>query len=248
MWKLNDKLDIGLTANVPFSITISGEAENRFYMPKNNTLWQEITYAGTVEHLFLSGQVVNVKSDYEASLDLPMSLGIGFKYQATEKLMLTLDADYTMWSSYEGLQFEYSNFQGLIGPADTSALAREMFTTNLEAPVEWENTINLMMGAAYDYSNVFTFLGGVGFDQSPSRDSEMITPQFIDNGNKTNISLGVIAHIDRWDLSLVSTYQNQPDLSVENMDGYDVDGTVQRFPGEYKAETYETIFSFNYRF
>ena len=248
LWKLNEKLNVGATVNIPFSITVKGDGENRFYMPKNNTLWKGITYPGTVEHLFLSGQIVRVLSDFEAKLDLPTSLGLGFKYQASEKLTLSLDIDYTLWSKYNGLQFEYTNIQGLSGSADTVALAREFFSTNLSAPVDWENAATFMLGASYDYSSLFTLLGGIGFDQSPARNADQFTPQFIDTGNKTNISLGFIAHIERWDLSLISTYQKQPDLNIEGLDGYNADGVVERFPGDYKAETYETTLSFNYRF
>jgi len=250
LWKLNEKLDVGVTVNVPFSITVSGENVNKFYMPKNNTLWQDDDniYEGTVEHLFLAGQIIEVVSDFEAKLDLPTSLGLGFKYTASEKLTLSMDMEYTLWSKYKGLTFEYTNINGLTGAADTVAVAREFFTTNLSAPVDWDNTIEFMLGVSYDYSSLFTFLGGFGFDQSPAKDADQFTPQFIDTGNKKNISLGVITHIDRWDLSLVSTYQKQPDLNIEGLDGFNADGVVERFPGDYKAETYETILSFNYRF
>jgi len=250
LWKLNEKVDLGVTLNVPFSITLTGDTENRFYMPKNNTLWQNNTsyYDGSIEHLFLSGQIVTVTSDFETKLDLPTSLGLGFKYQASEKFTLALDMEYTLWSAYEGLKFEYTNIQGLIGSADTVAVANEFFSTNLSAPVEWENTVEFMLGVMYDYSSTFSFLGGIGFDQSPARNADQFTPQFIDTGNKKNISLGVIAHIDRWDLSLVSTYQKQPDLNIDGIDGYNADGVLDRFPGDYKAEIYETILSFNYRF
>ncbi len=250
LWKLNEKFDLGGTINVPFSITIEGDAVNKFYMPKNNTFLQDNLdyYLGTVEHLFLAGKPVVVKSDFEAKLDLPTSLGLGLKYQASEKLTLALDVEYTLWSMFEGLTFEYTNVTGLVGPADSSALAKNFFSTDLSAPVEWENTAEFMLGAMYDYSSIFTILGGLGFDQSPARNETQFTPQFVDNGNKTNISLGVIAHLDRWDLSLVSIYQKQPDLNIEGLDGYNADGVVERFPGDYKAETYETILSFNYRF
>jgi len=250
LWKASEKVDIGATIALPFPITVTGDVENRFYMPDNPTLWQQLpdVYRGTVEHLFLSGQTVIHRASFEAKLDLPPSIGLGMAYKASEKLTVTVDAEYTLWSQYEGLEFTYTDHVLPRGPADTSVFAREFFTDNVSAPVEWDNAGKFMLGAAYDYADYLTLLGGVSLDQSPARNAAQFTPQFIDTGNKKGLNLGCIVHIDRWDLGFVTSYQSQPDMNIDGFAGLDAGTAAQRFPAEYKAATYETILSFNYRF
>ena len=58
----------------------------------------------------------------------------------------------------------------------------------------------------------------------------------------------MIFHIQQWDLSIVSSYIQQPDLTVESISDFDNDGSPDSFAGDYQADTYETNLSFNYRF
>ncbi len=252
LWSLSEKLDFGATAALPFSISISGDVENRFYMPKNNSLWifedSAVFNDGSVGHLFSAGEIVTDSAEFETDLDLPASFGVGLAYRANDRLTLALDAQYTMWSTYEGLTFSYGTFQGLRGPADTAEAARTMFTSDLSAPVDWDNTVTVMSGASYLIADYLTLLGGVSYDQSPTDENAEFMPQFIDTGDKWGFSGGFIAHIQQWDLSLVTTYQKQPELTIDGFRGMDADAAARRFPGEYKAESYETTLSFNYRF
>ncbi len=252
-WNASEKLDVGVTIGLPFSITISGTTENRFYMPKNNTLWQhhdsaQVRNIGSLGHLFLAGSVVVDEADFETDLDLPASFGFGLAYHPNEKLTVSFDAEYTLWSTFKGFEFIYTNHRGLTGPADTSAMAREFFTSNLSVPVDWKDAGKVMLGISYDYASYLTLLGGLSVDQSPAREVKQFIPQFIDTGDKWGFNFGFITHIERWELGLVTSIQTQPDLGIGGLEEYDTDATMQRFPGNYKANTYETILSFNYRF
>lgn len=250
--KVNEKMRAGFSANLPFSMTVSGEAQSEYYMPNNPDLASSGGYTpGTVQGLFISGGVVKPNYDFEASLDLPPSFGLGVSYQATERLLVALDAEYTMWSAYEGLEFEYSEATNLFGPADTSAMARDFFSSNVSAAADWDNAAKLMLGAAYEIPQFLTpdlgltVVGGVSADQSPARNSKQLTPQFIDTRNKFGLSLGGIVHIQRWDLGFVTSYTKQQQGDINR---FAMDDEFVSFPGDYKAETYETILSFNYRF
>lgn len=252
MWKASEKADIGATIALPFSVTITGNAENYFYTSDRPTIWPTLPdgYQTTLKYLFLAGQTVRHQANFETKLDLPPSLGLGFAYRATEKLTVAVDVEYTLWSGYEGLEFKYSDHELPFGAAsDTATVAPDFFTSDLSAPVEWENAGKLMLGTMYDYADYLTLLGGISFEQSPARNSDqMVTPQFIDASNKMGLNFGFIAHIDRWDVALTTSYQSQSSLSVDGFGDTEIGETVQAFPGDYEASTYETILSFNYRF
>lgn len=255
MIEFSEHLKAGLTANYPAPITISGTANSEFFLPDASTMatnppLPEVV-PGTIYHLFVSGAVVRPTSDFEVDLDLPPSMGLGLAYQATDRLMLSIDAEYTIWSQFEGLQFSYSNTTGLFGPADTVDFAREFFTEASSAPVDWDNTLKVMLGGSYELPEFLspelglTLVAGLSADQSPTRNSGLLTPQFIDTGNKYGFSGGGILHLDRWDLGLVTTYTHQQSREVWDLD---MDDTFMSFPGQYEADIYETILSFNYRF
>ncbi len=255
--KVNEKLRAGFSFNYPFPITVSGTAQSEFYLPDNYTQWHEsdsaqVNNPGTVGQLFLSGAVVRPQYDFEVDLDLPPSFGLGLSYQATERLTVALDAEYTLWSQYEGLSFTYTNATNLFGPADTSELVRNFFTEDVSAPADWANAAKIMVGLAYEFPKFLTpdlgltVVGGASADQSPTRDSKELTPQFIDTRNKLGFSLGGIVHIQQWDLGLVTSYTRAQsgEANVLKMDGE----SFASLAGDYRAETYETILSFNYRF
>lgn len=247
--KVNDKLNLALTANLPFDINVSGNATMETHMPKTDFDPNLIEFnPGQPHHLFRSGAKVLDSANFDSQLDLPVSIGTGLSYLVTEKLRLAVDAELTFWSHYEGIDFEFSNHRGIPPAGDTSQATKEFLTANVTNPVSWDNTLKGLIGLDYQYSQVITLLGGLSFDQSPARDAKQITPQFVDTGTRVGISGGVTFHIQQWDLSVVSSYVQQPDLTVESISDFDGDGSPDSFAGDYQADTYETVLSFNYRF
>jgi hypothetical protein len=115
-------------------------------------------------------------------------------------------------------------------------------------PVDWDNAAKVMLGAIYNYGEVLTLLGGVSADQSPSRSSTELTPQFVDTGDKYGFNGGVVVHIDRWDLGIITSYIDYPELNISGLTDPDSDDTFDNFPGDYKASTYETVLSLGYWF
>jgi hypothetical protein len=69
----------------------------------------------------------------------------------------------------------------------------------------------------------------------------------VDTGDKYGFSGGVMFHIKEWDFGFASTYTSYPDLTIAAIDS-DGDGTADSLPGLYKAEQFETVLSFIYRF
>jgi len=105
-----------------------------------------------------------------------------------------------------------------------------------------------MVGVSYDYADFLTLLTGLSADQSPARKVKQFSPLFVDTGDKYGFNAGFVIHIERWDLGLVSSYLYHPDLTVATPSTFGQEEEFVYFPGDYKAVTYETILSFNYRF
>ncbi|UCD64765.1 MAG: outer membrane protein transport protein [Candidatus Zixiibacteriota bacterium] len=264
LFNLNEKLNLGVTANLPFDITLSGSSRLEYYMPKITSLLVpgsesgEEILPGTTEYLFAAGGKIVDTADFECDLKLPFSVGAGLAYQVNDKLTVAFDAEYTFWSKYEGLDFVFTNHRGLTGAADTSDIAKEFFIAELPFgdtvlshhayPVEWQDAGKVMMGIRYKFNDRLTLLGGGAVDQSPAREATEITPQFVDTGTKYSINGGVLFHHGQWDFGLAGSYTDYPDQTVPDLVDSNEDGLFDSFAGVYSAATYETVLSFQYRF
>jgi long-chain fatty acid transport protein len=258
IWKPTDKLDVAATAYLPFDITIKGETFFTFIMPKAQYLWGDVV-PNSADFLFVSGQIPTQASDFETKLKLPASLAFGVAYHATEKLTVALDAEYTLWSKYDGLKFSYSNFAGTPHYLDSVLVdggwvksvrlfEPEFFQADLANPVDWDNAGKVSLGARYLLHPKLTLLAGVCADQSPARNSIYFTPQFMDLGTKKTFNAGGILHINQWDIGVITSYTDFPDINLVGLADADSNDTFDNFPGAYKADTYETVLSLGYRF
>jgi long-subunit fatty acid transport protein len=106
----------------------------------------------------------------------------------------------------------------------------------------------VQFGASYRHADLITLLAGVSADQSPARNADRFSPLFIDTGTKYGFNGGFIFHLEQWDLGITSSYIWQPDMTASVPATFGQGEEMVHFPGEYKAATYETILSFNYRF
>ena len=251
---LNEKLNVGITASLPFDITITGTSQLEYYMPLIPSLLApgstdgEEVIPGTPEYVFASGTKIIDTADFETTLQLPMSAGLGLAYKVTEKLTVSLDAKYTFWSQYEGLVFTYTNHRGLTGAADTSEFISEFFKADASNPVEWKDVGAAALGLRYLFKEEITLLAGGAMEQSPAREAVELTPQFVDTGDKLTLSGGIIYHHGQWDFALAGSYTSYPDQTASVLVDSDSDGLFDSFAGDYSASTYETVLSFNYRF
>lgn len=259
LWKPSERVHVGFTAHLPFDITISGDSSNlNFYLPNiaDTVALRAAGYTiGTIGYLYATGTQINALADFETKLELPPSAGVGVSFDVNDKLTVSLDAQYMLWSQFEGFTFDYSNFSRISRLVDTSLLVdgtdttyiRDWVTQNTSHIVEWENSGRLMLGGRYEASPLFTLYAGGYVDQSPARNATQFTPNFVDTGDKLGLSGGIMFHINEWDFGIASTYTGFPDLTISAIDS-DGDGVDDSFPGEYKADLYETVLSFIYRF
>jgi len=250
LYKVNDKFNVAFTAYYPSEITIKGEAYFSYYLPLSTELARDANITA-IDRIFVEGGVFGLTSEFEAKLKLPPSAAVGLAYQVTDKLLVSVDAEYTLWSQYEGFEFTYSNFSGFKNDEnadDDHRAEMDFFTADLSNPVDWDNTIKAALGIKYDYNDVLTLLAGGSFDQSPSDGSPEVTPHFVDTGDKLGFNLGGMLHINQWDVGLAFSYIDYPDLDLRGLTDVNEDDKFDNFPGVYKASTYETILSIGYRF
>ena len=249
------KSSLGLTAAVPFDITVKGTAKLEYLMPKNFALANKYL-VGSPEYLFIAGGDVHMTADVESKLKLPKSIAAAFSYRATEKLTVALDAELTMWSRFDGYTFSYSNLSDLpkLSQGDSAQRAAAAATwaylgADTERPAKWKSAGKLALGARYDLISVLSLIGGGSFDQTADRDNNTSTPQLVDTGDKLGLSLGGVLHpTSRFNCALVLNWRHYPDLNSTAQNDLNGDGIVDSFPGSYKAQTIETQLSFDYRF
>lgn len=250
LYKVNDKLNVAFSAYYPSEITLKGDASFSYYLPLSTELLRDANITA-IDRIFVGGSVFSVTSKFEAKMKLPPSVSAGLAYQLTDKLLVSADAEYTVWSQFEGFQFTYSDFQGFksdSNPLDDQRAEYDFFTSDLSNPVEWDNTIKAAVGIKYDYVEALSLMGGFSFDQSPADGSADITPHFVDTGDKYGFNLGATLHVNQWDIGAAFGYIDYPDLNLVGMTDTNNDDKFDNFPGTYKASTYETIVSIGYRF
>lgn len=245
MYKLNEKTNFGVTAAIPFSITTKGDARLDYIMPQIRSLRRKQTDPNSVTYLFASGRSVTLSREFEAKLKLPPSFGIGVSRKMTDKLLVALDAEYTFWSTFDGLQFTLGSGNGLSGAANDPSV-KDFFTADIATDVDWKNTFKAALGGRYDMTPVLTLMAGVSLDQGVNPDKVGFLPQFVDTGTKFGFNGGLMLHLQTWELGFGGSVIANPDLTVER--SYDSEGSLVGFPGQYKATTFETVFSIAHRF
>ena len=113
--------------------------------------------------------------NFSATLPLPQVLTIGVGVKATEKLLLTFDANFIGWSSYKSLNFDYEQ--------NTSSLK------DTESPRNYKNTYALRLGGQYTVSEKFLLRAGMNFEKTPIKDG-YVTPE-VPDADRLNFTGGI---------------------------------------------------------
>ena len=117
--------------------------------------------------LFLDGDVT-------AEADLPPTAMFSVAHKATDRLQLLADATFTGWSSFDELRVVFDN------PAQP-----DTFNT-----IAYEDVWRVSAGVNYEYSDQWTFRGGVAFDEDPTP-SPVLRTSRIPGNDRTWVSFGV---------------------------------------------------------
>jgi long-chain fatty acid transport protein len=245
LYSVNDKIDVGLVFSGPASIKLSGETHSELYLVNNLSAAQQYT-EGTEERYFLSGGRMLGNADFETTLDLPATIGVGAAMRVNEKLTVDLDLEYTFWSRFKGFDFDYNNYT-TDAPTDSFTNLISLIETNISVPQNWDDAGRMMLGANYKLEDFVELRAGFSVDQTVSSDITQI-PQFMDLYTKYSYSMGVGFEAGFWHLDLAMSYTHHGDAAPTTMSFYNNDNLMDNLPGYYEADVYQTVLGISYRF
>lgn len=139
--------------------------------------------------------------DAEVSVPLPAVFTLSVAYDIVDNLNVEFTWDRTFWSEYETLDFDF-----------TPAIPGNPF----EAPQarDWDDTDAFRIGVTYKMSDVFTLMGGFGYDNNPAP-TENIGFELPDS-DAWLYSVGMQYKVsDNMDLGLAALYDYKESREVE---------------------------------
>jgi long-chain fatty acid transport protein len=169
---------------------------------RNKTNMKVANGKNTFTNIPVAASASFVDGSFTSTLPLPGEISFGLGYLATKSLLVAFDLNYTLWSSYDSLKFDFAN--------NTSKFA------DVADPREYKNAAAFRLGAQYVMSPKLTVRGGAFYDMTPTKDG-YVTPESPDN-NRTGLSAGAsykVNHAVTIDASLM--YQNVPSRLQQNL-------------------------------
>lgn len=248
LWKATDRLNLAATFTPKTTITVDGRVDLQFFLPENPA--GQNFNPGTDEFFLTTGFLLKTGADFEVDIVAPTSFAGGLAYDMTDKVKLSFDGEYTLWSQFKGFSFTYdrSSFDTLnITAVSDPPLLTALAQTDLSFPAVWDNAGKLMFGVSYEYQPFLTLMGGFAADQSPTT-AATSQPHLVDNGVKYTGSFGLAFTLDRWDLQFVTSYTTQPDITIGVPTDFNGDGAVDNLPASIDGARYLTALGFAYRF
>ena len=101
--------------------------------------------------------------DLEVIMHLPMSIGYGMSYKASEKLRLSFDFEWVNWSkAFDKMEIKLTNGSNanvnkMIGSTDF----------NIDFPLKWKDAVIVKIGGEYDICNHYTMRLGYAYGSNP---------------------------------------------------------------------------------
>ncbi len=254
LWKPKDKLRFGATFTPKTTITVDGKTDLQFFLPEDIQLRKSESFLGGTDGFWLtSGFTLATGANFSADIVTPASFGAGLAFDVSDKLTVTLDGEYTLWSQFEGVNLAFSSYDSLNitipqGVANPFPLLNGMVKTDLASPVIWDDAGSGMLGLMYKPLTTATFMGGFRIDQSITSDSRTNTPQFFNDGTVYSGSLGFSIDVNRWTLQGVTSITHQSDLTFTAPADVNGDTINDNLPGSISGNTYQSVFGILYRF
>lgn len=184
-----DDISYGYNLGMMYDVTDQTRIGLAYRSQVNHKLDGDVSLAGT--------GVADTTSGGAANLNLPEMVNFGITHQLDDKTTLLGGVTWFGWSNFERI-----------------TAIRDDGTTASDVAQNYKNTFAYSLGAEYDYSDEWTFRGGVQYDETPTQDGFRSTRT--PDGDRIWLSGGATYNVtDRlsWDFAL--TYIN---VSEEDID------------------------------
>lgn len=134
--------------------------------------------------------LVSEDDHFDATLPLAGELSAGLSFEATQKLLLALDLNYTFWKAYRALDIQFEK--------NRLGFEQGQFSTHAHSPRNYHNTFTYRLGAQYAFASDFTGRLGYYYDPSPSPDAYWSpeTPSTDNQGFTAGFSYKLNTHLD----------------------------------------------------
>ncbi len=225
LYKVCDKLQIGLTGKLPGKMTLKGDADLKLYL--NDMM----TGLG-------SPMTLTNKYDAEATLNLPADAGLGVSYHVNENWLVTADMSWTGWSCFDKITIEL----------DSTSIQKPIPNMDKkELDTKWKDTFRVSFGTEYMLSNNIALRGGFFYDQSPIPD-ESLNPTWPDVNDKFSYNLGIgLPFMKHFNFDFAYEYIYFPEREIKEQTSA-TDGSMENMKGTYKTTINALNMSLVYRF
>jgi long-chain fatty acid transport protein len=148
---------------------------------------------------------------FTASLPLPSEIAFGLGFQATPKLLIAADWNYTFWNIFDTLKFNYAD---KVNGSNVSS-----------SPRMYENAMALRIGIQYIMNKKITLRAGAFKDATPVQDG-FVNPELPD-ANKLGATLGFTYKVNsRLNIDGSLLYENVAKRTQTNLET-NLSGTFQ---------------------
>ena len=217
-YKINEMLSIGGSVRTKTTVGMSGTAQNDAFAAANAT-----------------------ETDFDRDVSWPLWIAGGVALKPTERLILSLDIQYSQWSkSADEFVTKYQSevWQGALEPTDSHKLI-----------LNWEDATQIRFGSEYFASENLALRFGYYYDPAPSPD-ETLNILFPSSTNDV-ITGGIGYKIDNWSFDLAGEYLfgGERDIAAElNNPVNPLEGFVNEMPGKHQMDIFAFSIGVGYTF
>jgi long-chain fatty acid transport protein len=162
---------------------------------------------------------------FAATLPLPATTTLGFSYQVSEALLLSVEGSFVQWSEYKSLDFDFEN--------NTERLE------DSKNPRNYDDAFIIRVGGQYSVNEQLDVRAGFYYDQSP------ITDQYFNPETPNTDNLGLTAGLSYSIMDQLTVDASfLMILGQERVSEY----KPQNFGGKYKATSAIPGIGFNFKF
>lgn len=212
-WKPLDSLSFGAAYRSKIDLHIKGTANFLATTPAGFNMIG-MTTAATSPY-----SRTRVTSDVSTDITLPSSLGFGLAWQPNDKTTLEFDAEWTEWSTFEKLEFNFS------GPQFANF-------NNRPKPLQWKDVWCYKVGGQYAVTKNLDLRLGYMYDKNPIPDATL--GPVLPDADRHSFSIGQGIHNDSVSLDIAYMWTHFVDRTVSNQNMTEMTGAN----GTYKSDVH----------